>query len=72
MKEIYIIYARKRQLKFAMFLSVYWLFNLLFLLVAMFKITSGAGVVAVINGVIHLVCLFLSAMWIEELLNEND
>lgn len=62
---------RKHELKFAMFLSVYWLWCFTFLIIAILRIVDGVGISAVINGIIQLLCLFASATWIEELLNDH-
>lgn len=62
---------RKHELKFAMFLSVYWVWCFTFLIIAMVRIVDGAGLSDVICGVVQLLCLFLATMWIEELLNDH-
>lgn len=72
MNEIYIIYARKRQLKFAMFLSVWWLWCLSFFIVNVFRIIVGDTFNGLLGGVINFICLIMATLWIEGLLNEND
>lgn len=64
-------YIRKHELKQPMFLSIYWLWCFVFLLVAIFRIVEGAGFAEVINGVIQFSCLILSTVWIEELFNDT-
>lgn len=61
----------KREIKAAMFLSVYFCFNLLFFVIYVIRILQGDADFTVVGGSIHVYCLFLSAIWIEELLNEH-
>lgn len=58
------------KLKLAMFLSIYWIWCFSSFIVAVIRIVNGAGIEAVVNGIIQLLCLFLCAIWIEDLFNE--
>ena len=60
------------KLRLAMFLAVYWLWCFSFFIAAVVGIVNGAGVAAVISGIINLLCLFLCATWIEDLFNESQ
>lgn len=75
-KGLDIVFCEKgeysNKLKLAMFLAVYWIWCFSFFIAAVIRIVDGAGLEAVGSGVINLMCLFLCAIWIEDLFNENN
>lgn len=58
-------------IKFAVFTGAYFLWCLFWFIANVIDIVAGhANLSNVFGGSVHVLCLFLSATWIEELLNE--
>jgi hypothetical protein len=63
--------VRKLELKRAMFLTAYWVWCFVFFIYNIYMILDGYRIIGVLNGVVMVLCLFIAAMWIEELLNDH-
>ncbi|QZI85362.1 hypothetical protein [Acinetobacter phage BUCT629] len=71
----YILYPEsiyKIEVRLALFAGVYWVWCLVWFGIALYNIVVNYNYIeGLISGVIHILCLFMSASWIEDLINDH-
>ena len=73
--DTYIIYSEKvfkNTVRFSLFAGAYWIWCLFWFGIALYNIVINHNYAEwLISGVIHVLCLFLATLWIEDLINDH-